>query len=451
MKDEQSPASYPKISSKHHMRIHWKQFFKSSDDTLVKDITLVEKGSLVGRIGIMLLQCGTGAWRVRDSMNTIARALKITCSADIGLVTISYTCFDVDNKSYSQTLSLPTTEVNMNKLNEMEEFVRKFETENDYWTIGAVHHKLNQIERHTQNYPLIISALSAGLACASFIFLLGGGLPEMFCTFLGALVGNYLRQLMGKKKITLVAKITVGVAVSCAVYFLCFKLGTIIWSWSSNHAYGYIGSMLYVIPGFPFITSGLDMSKLDMRSGLERLAYAILVVMIAAMVGWGTATMLNLSPGAMPKLNLNSALLTMLRIIASFCGVFGFSIMFNAKLSMATVAAVIGALANTLRLSLVEFNHVPAALAAFTGALLAGLIASFVRDKVGFPRIAITVPAIVIMVPGLYMYRAVFNFGITNINVGAYWIMDALMIITALPIGLLTARILTDAKWRHCD
>ena len=55
------------------------------------------------------------------------------------------------------------------------------------------------------------------------------------------------------------------------------------------------------------------------------------------------------------------------------------------------------------------------------------------------------------MVPGLYMYRAVFNFGITNINVGAYWIMDALMIITALPIGLLTARILTDAKWRHCD
>jgi len=209
--------------------------------------------------------------------------------------------------------------------------------------------------------------------------------------------------------------------------------------------------MLYVIPGFPFITSGLDMSKLDMRSGLERLAYAILVVMIAAMVGWGTATMLNLSPGAMPKLNLNPALLTVLRIIASFCGVFGFSIMFNAKLSMATVAAVIGALANTLRLSLVEFNHVPAALAAFTGALLAGLIASFVRDKVGFPRIAITVPAIVIMVPGLYMYRAVFNFGITNINVGAYWIMDALMIITALPIGLLTARILTDAKWRHCD
>ncbi|MBA1392467.1 hypothetical protein EQ500_00900, partial [Lactobacillus sp. XV13L] len=163
------------------------------------------------------------------------------------------------------------------------------------------------------------------------------------------------------------------------------------------------------------------------------------------------ATLLRLSPGSMPQQHLSPLLLTALRVLASFCGVLGFSIMFNATPAMATVAALIGALANTLRLSLVDFNHVPAALAAFTGALLAGLIASFVRDRVGFPRIAITVPAIVIMVPGLYMYRAVFNFGATNINVGAYWIMNALMIITALPIGLLTARILTDAKWRHAD
>ncbi len=55
------------------------------------------------------------------------------------------------------------------------------------------------------------------------------------------------------------------------------------------------------------------------------------------------------------------------------------------------------------------------------------------------------------MVPGLYMYRAVFNFGITNINIGAYWIVEALMIVVALPLGLLAARILTDKKWRHAD
>ncbi len=49
------------------------------------------------------------------------------------------------------------------------------------------------------------------------------------------------------------------------------------------------------------------------------------------------------------------------------------------------------------------------------------------------------------------MYRAMFNFGMTNINIGAYWITEALMIVAALPLGLLTARILTDKKWRHVD
>ena len=79
------------------------------------------------------------------------------------------------------------------------------------------------------------------------------------------------------------------------------------------------------------------------------------------------------------------------------------------------------------------------------------MLASIIRNKVGFPRIALTVPSIVIMVPGLYMYRAMFNFGMTNINIGAYWITEALMIVAALPLGLLTARILTDKKWRHVD
>lgn len=439
------------LSEKHHMKILWEEFFKSDGDTLAQDATLVEKASIVGRVGIMLLSCGTGAWRVRDSMDTIARTLGITCSTDIGLVSIEYTCFDVDNESYSQTLSLPATGVNMTKLNELEKFVRQFEAGDGQWTIGQIHKCLREIANQKSAYSSVIAGLSSGLACAGFIFLLGGGLPEVICAFFGAGVGNYVRSLMGKRKITLVAKITVAVAVACVVYFACFNLGTLLFHLDHHHAYGYIGAMLFVIPGFPFITSGLDMSKLDMRSGLERLTYAILIITIATMAGWAVATVLNLHPGSMLKLKIDPGMLTFLRLIASFCGVFGFSIMFNSRPNMAATAAIIGAMANTLRLSLVDYAYMAPALAAFIGALLAGLLASVVRQKVGFPRISITVPSIVIMVPGLYMYRAVFNFGITNINIGAFWITEALMIVIALPLGLLAARILTDKKWRHAD
>lgn len=439
------------LSHHHHMKIQWDDFFKSDDNTLARNATIVEKGSLVGRIGIMLLSCGTGAWRVRDSMDTIARTLGITCSADIGLVSIEYTCFGLNNESYSQTLSIPSTGVNMTKLNAMEKFVRQFEKGHGHWTLGQIKTRLNEIEGFTASYPTWITGLASGLACAGFIFLLGGSLPEVICAFFGAGVGNYVRGEMGKHKITLVAKIAAGVAVACAVYFAIFMLLQKLTNIDYHHIYGYIGAMLFVIPGFPFITSGLDMSKLDMRSGLERMTYATLIILIATMTGWAVAMILQIHPGTMPKLQLNPIVLTVLRFIASFCGVFGFSIMFNSRPEMAATAAVSGAIANTLRLSLVDFDHIPAALAAFIGATLAGLLASIVRNKVGFPRIALTVPSIVIMVPGLYMYKAMFNFGMTNINIGAYWIVEALMIVAALPLGLLTARIITDKKWRHVD
>lgn len=319
------------------------------------------------------------------------------------------------------------------------------------WTIGQIHKRLREISQQKSAYSPLISGLSSGLACGGFIFLLGGGLPEVICAFLGAACGQYIRAIMGKHRLTLVAKIAVAVAIACSVYFMSFHVGEILFHINHDHAYGYIGAMLFVIPGFPFITSGLDMSKLDMRSGLERLTYAILIIVIATMAGWAVATILRLHPGSMPKLKIDPGTLTCLRLLASFCGVFGFSIMFNSRPQMAATAAVMGAMANTLRLSLVDYAQVAPALAAFIGALTAGLLASIVRKKVGFPRIAITVPSIVIMVPGLYMYRAVFNFGITNINIGAYWIVEALMIVVALPLGLLAARILTDKKWRHAD
>ena len=68
----------------------------------------MERATIVGRIGLMMLACGTGAWRVRNLMNVAAEALGMTCSADIGLVSIEYTCMD-NHRSYTQALALPST------------------------------------------------------------------------------------------------------------------------------------------------------------------------------------------------------------------------------------------------------------------------------------------------------------------------------------------------------
>ncbi|WP_318767450.1 threonine/serine exporter family protein [Lactiplantibacillus carotarum] len=439
----------PVLSQRHHMTIPWKDFIRN-EDVPAKNASLQERTSVVGRIGILMLSCGTGAWRVRDAMNKVARSLNLTCSADIGLISLHYTCFS-NERSYTQVLSLPNTGVNTDKLNSLEQFVSDFETHYAGLTIREIHLAIDKVQKRPKQYTPLISGLAAALACMGFIFLLGGGLPEMFCSFLGAGFGNYVRARMGKRSLTTIAGIAVSVAVACLVYMLGFKLLEFGWHISSQHEAGYIGAMLFVIPGFPFITSMLDISKLDMRSGLERLAYAIMITLIATLVGWLVATLFHFKPANFMPLGLSPLVLMLLRLPASFCGVYGFSIMFNSSQKMAMTAGCIGAIANTLRLELVDLTAMPPAAAAFCGALAAGLMASLINRYNGYPRISLTVPSIVIMVPGLYIYRAIYNIGSNQIGVGALWLTKAMLIIMFLPLGLFVARALMDKEWRHFD
>ena len=381
-------------------------------------------------------------------MNTVARTLKMTCSVDIGLVSLEYTCMDAHH-SYTQAISLPSTSVNTTKLSQMERFIKEFDQNGSEMTIGEIHSRLEEIAHSKGNYAPYQVGLAAALACSAFVFLLGGGPVEMFCSFIGAGLGNYVRRKMIDHHITLFAGVAVAVAVACLSYLLALSLMQLTFNVSSRHEAGYIGAMLFIIPGFPFITSGLDISKLDMRSGLERMTYAIAIITVATLVGWIVALMVNLRPENFQALPLSALMLFLLRLPASFCGVFGFSIMFNSTPKMAAIAGCIGAIANTLRLELTDLTGIPAGAAAFLGALVAGLLASIVKRKIQYPQISITVPSIVIMVPGLYMYRAMYNIGLTSISVGTLWMTKALMIVVFLPMGLIAARILTDSKWRH--
>lgn len=89
--------------------------------------------------------------------------------------------------------------------------------------------------------------------------------------------------------------------------------------------------MLFIIPYFPFITSGIDLAKLDLRSGLERLAYAIIIILAATLTAWICALVLHLQPVDFVKLHISTSTKLLLRLLTSFGGVFGFSIMFNSS------------------------------------------------------------------------------------------------------------------------
>lgn len=434
---------------KQHMTIHWKAIVQDDSSIPATEATLKEKATLVGRVGLMMLSVGTGAWRVRNSMNKVARCLGITCTADIGLLAISYTCIE-GTDTYTQSISNPTTGVNTHKLMELELFMKEFPDKVSTYSVKHIHEVLDEIQKLPANYKAWNLGLASALACGAFTFLLGGGPVEMCCAFLGAGVGNFVRKKMLGHSISLLANVAVSVAASCLVYVLTILLAQSLLSVSAVHQAGYICAMLFVIPGFPLITGGIDLAKLDLRSGLERVSYALLIILTATMTGWATAAICQFQPADFEPLQLQKWTLLCFRLIASFCGVYGFSLMFNSPRKMAFTAALIGMFTNTLRLELVDLAHMPIGAAAFIGAFCTGCIASVVKKKIGFPRISLTVPAIVIMVPGLYMYRGIYYIALNDVSSGALWLTKAALIVIALPMGLVAARICTDKNFRHC-
>ena len=276
---------------KNHMDILWHEYTdQNGENKPVTEASLTEKASIIGRVGIMLLSCGTGAWRVRSSMNALAEAMGITCTADIGLMSIEYTCFDGE-EGFTQSLCLTNTGVNTSKLNRLENFIRDFEVEGKHMSGEQLHSFLDNIEKIHGLYSPIALGFAAAIACGGFTFLLGGGPIEMLCAFIGAGIGNFIRCKLSKHHFTLFLCIVSSVSAACLVYAGVLKIAELLLGISIQHEAGYICAMLFIIPGFPFITSGIDLAKLDMRSGIERLNYALIIILVATMTAWIIAGM----------------------------------------------------------------------------------------------------------------------------------------------------------------
>ena len=458
-KHSEKPGGVVAHIQQHHMQAAWHDM-ASDADTLACQASLADKSTIVCRTALLMLASGTGAWRTRDTLNRVAHVLGITVHVDMGLISLECTCFE-GHDSLTEVVSLATSSVNTHKIWLMERYLAEIEVLGHELTVRDFHLLLDEVEKTGPDYTPWQLGLAAGFACGAFVFLLGGGPVEMLCALLGAGLGNYVRMLMLRRRIGQFSAVAGGVMVACVVYLLALLgVSTATGGAPTDHQAGYIGAMLFVIPGFPLITAGLDLAKLDMRSGIERLTYAVTIIALATLVGWLIASVVGLAPDDFAPLGLSPAVLLMFRLAASFVGVFGFSVMFSSPVRMAATAGALGAVANTLRLTLVDLPlyapslglaaGVPPEAAAFAGALTSGLLAAAVhRHATSYPRISLTVPAIVIMVPGLYMYRAIYYMCVFDTLGMMDWLVRAVLIVAFLPVGLGVARALTDPRWRH--
>jgi uncharacterized membrane protein YjjP (DUF1212 family) len=414
-----------------------------ADEAGLEPVDLIRRSGTVLRIGRLALSAGTGSYRVKSHMARAARALGLDhIAAHVTLTEITATSYrgPIFRTELTEVRSIG---INADRLAQLERFSATLPAGAD---LDAVDAELDRIARRPPLYGALLNALWAGIACAAFAFLNNGGLVECGAVLVAAALGQGVRRAMLHRGINQFGVTMLAAAVASIAYLVLVLALSALAGVDGGHEAGYVSAVLFLVPGFALVTGALDLAKLDFSAGVARVTYALMILASAALAVWGVSAAAGLTPDPVPPPGLAEPLFLGLRSVASFLGVLGFALMFNSPWAMALGAASIGMVANVGRLLLVDADVVPQAAAA-AAALLVGLLAATVAPALRVPRITVSVPAVVIMVPGVTAYRAVYEFNTGATAQALAYAVEAGLVIVALAIGLAVARMLTDREW----
>lgn len=438
------------------------------------------QSELVHRAGRLALSAGHGSYRVKSHMERVGQAVGLDqVKSRVALTEIATTAAREPHR-ITEVSEVRHIGINADRLAELEQFIGSLNAApssavahpslgqnifgpdpttlpmdqlspeqrraHELATSQRIATELDRISHKPPLYPPWVNALAAGVACAAFAFLNSGGWIECAVVLIAATVGQLLRRSMISRGINQVGVTMLAAAVASLIYLAVIAGATWAFDLTSRHLAGYVSAVLFLVPGFPLVTGALDLARLDLSAGIARLTYALLILSSAAISLWFVSTIAGLAPTQMMPSPIPAQIMWPLKAVASFIGVFGFAIMFNSPLRMALGAATIGMIANEFRLVVVSFGLPPQAAAAIA-ALLVGLMARAVASWLRVPRLTVSVPAVVIMVPGVLAYRAVYEFNAGNSAQAIGFTAEAVLVVVSLAIGLAVARMLTDREW----
>lgn len=413
-----------------------------TEDSL-EPVHLIRRSGVVLRVGTLLLASGSGSYRVKISMQQVARALGLDgVDAQVTVNEITATS-RAGNIFRTEVVQSPTIGVDASRIAALERLCSSLRPG---VSVEDVDSALDRIESAPLHHGLWASGLFAALACAAFAFLNDGGLVEVVVAGVGAGVGQLVRRALLHRGFNPLGVTMLAAAVASAVYlgvvWALYGLGAV----DTVHESGYVSAVLFLVPGFPLVTAGLDLSRLDFSAGLSRLTYALMIMTSAALSVWAVAAVVGLAPDPLEGPDLSVAVEVSLLLLASAVGVWGFAMLFNSRWKVALAAAAIGMVVNVLRIEAVDAGMVPQAAAGFAG-LLVGICANLVAPRLGAPRLTLSVPAVVIMVPGVSAYNAVYFLNDGQTVEALAFAVQATFVVIALVIGLTLARSVTDGSW----
>jgi uncharacterized membrane protein YjjP (DUF1212 family) len=396
------------------------------------------------RYGALLLRAGDAAFRVHDDMQRLADRLGIE-QLDL-LVTLTGLTATARHHDEVVTLArqVGPLGINSSRLGALERLAAEAPTDLTPDMLAA---RLDAVEVALPEHAVATVAVAVGCASAAFAYLNGANLAGILATFVAGGIGQFLRSLLLGRHFNQFAVTTFCALAAGGLYaIVAALLGHA--GLEPGHGVGVIAAVLFLIPGFPLVAALLDLLQHQATAGMVRLAYGMSLMLAAA---FGLAMVFVVAGVAIPVAApqpMGLAATIALRAAASFAGGCGFAVLYNSANRTVLMVGVLALLGNELRLGLQDAGTMQP-VATFLGALLVGLLASLVRGRLPEPRIVLTVPGIIIMVPGAYVFQSVVLFSLGDAVGGLKAAALAGFVVGGMALGLAAARFIGERQWRY--
>jgi uncharacterized membrane protein YjjP (DUF1212 family) len=405
---------------------------------------LIRRSDVVLRAGIMMLGAGTSGLRVREVMRAVAETVGLRrIRAQVTFTDITLTVRR-RNTFRTQVEEIGAPGVNAHRIALVKEFAEKLP---ERATVAEVDALLDRIDTTPRLYPLWLLIPLVALACASVTILTNGGWREVVAVLPASALAFWFHRTLTARQFNHLAVVLGSAAVATGLYVGFTRLLDLaLGDTSSRMAAGLICAAIFLIPGFPLVTAGLDLTRIDLMAGVPRLTYAAMVLLSMTIGVWAVATVSGVSPDPVPGLAGDPVAVWLALLLASFFAVFGWAMMFNTPGRMAVAAGVIALIGNLPRLLLLQAG-VKAHVATFIGCFLMGLLCAAAARLFGMEKIIMTVPTLLVSIPGSAALRTLIYFDQSDVVRAVENGVATVLGVIAMIAGLAGARMLTDPEW----
>ena len=388
---------------------------KHTDVTKMDERNLNYRLDLLLRTGCLLMENAADASRIMRTMRRVAVYLGLP-REDLHIY-IVYNMLMVNlsdsERSFTKFQRVEKHGVNLDVIRGVSHL--SWEALRRNYTLEEFDSELEAVKKRKRNYIPWDTAIGGGMACGGFCVQFGGDWMAFVYASIAAVIGLRLRMLLNERGSNMYVNTAVAAFVSTIVAWLFGLLSMQVPTLSSATPWHpLMACALFIVPGVPLINFVSDFLSGFTQVGTTR-AVSTLLIMLSMAFGIAFAIQVCGIDNFVRDLSMIPHHSFYSYIIAAAVSAVGFSMIFNVPRSLMVFIAIGGIIAVCTRniVSLGPSNgnwglDLGPIVGSFAGSALVSIVCCILIRRLHTPHQCISIPAVIPMIPGVLMYRALF-------------------------------------------